>query len=213
MILATAYLGNIQYYTKLLSGEAVIDLNENYQKQSYRNRCDILTANGISSLTVPVLKLSGERIMTRDVRIDNSKKWQHQHYQAIVSAYRGSPYFLYYEDEFAPCYRKRYDFLADLNNELQEIVLRLLGTDIRPRWSEAPIPVTGAEDDFRNSLSPKARLQRPDPDFRPQPYYQVFAERFDFAPNLSVLDLLCCEGPAAAGLLKKDGIESNAGRC
>lgn len=202
MILSTAYLGNVQYYTKLLSGEAVIDLHENYQKQSYRNRCEILTANGVASLVVPVLRPSGQKVKTRDIRIDNSKKWRHQHFQAIVSAYGGSPYFFYYKDEFAPCYARRHEFLADLNNELQEIVLRLLKTEIRPLLSDGFIPVTGAPGDLRHSISPKARLAEPDPDFEPRPYYQVFAERFPFAPNLSIIDLLCCEGPHAVEFLR-----------
>lgn len=202
MILSTAYLGNIQYYTKLLSSEAVIDLHEHYCKQSYRNRCDILTANGVCSLVVPVLRPSGTRPPTRDIRIDGTKKWQHQHFQAIASAYRGSPYFAYYEDELAPFYARRYEFLADLNGELQRKVLELLGVAPRVALAEC-YEAAASGQDFRDSLSPKERLRRPDPDFRPVPYYQVFSERFPFAANLSVIDLLCCEGPGAADILRR----------
>ena len=88
MILSTAYLGNVQYYTKLLSGRAQIDLHEHYQKQSCRNRCDILSAGGPTTLVVPVCRPSGERVPVRDIRIDRTKKWRHQHFQALVSAYR-----------------------------------------------------------------------------------------------------------------------------
>ena len=96
MILSTAYLGNVQYYTKLLSGRAQIDLHEHYQKQSCRNRCDILSTGGPTTLVVPVCRPSGERVPVRDIRIDRTKKWRHQHFQALVSAYRRSPYFSYY---------------------------------------------------------------------------------------------------------------------
>ena len=95
MILSTAYLGNVQYYTKLLSGRAQIDLHEHYQKQSCRNRCDILSTGGPTTLVVPVCRPSGERVPVRDIRIDRTKKWRHQHFQALVSAYRRSPYFGY----------------------------------------------------------------------------------------------------------------------
>lgn len=204
ILLSTAYLGNLQYYSKLLSGEAVIDVGENYIKQSYRNRCEIMTANGVSSLVIPVLQPSGVKTPTKEIRVDNTKKWQHQHFQAIVSAYRNSPYFFYYEDEFAPVYNKRYDFLIDLNNELLDITLRLLKTDIKPMFTEnSPVfeAAPYAENDFRISISPKPRLQRPDPSFTPPPYYQVFAEKFEFAPNLSILDMLCCEGSNGRALL------------
>ena len=98
ILLPTAYLGNLQYYSKLLSGEACIDLHEHYLKQSYRNRCDILSAGGVMSLTVPVYHTGGVGTPTREIRIDYSKRWQHRHWQAIVSAYRGSPYFAHYEE-------------------------------------------------------------------------------------------------------------------
>lgn len=207
IILSTAYLGNLQYYSKILSGEAVIDTGENYLKQSYRNRCEILSANGIDSLIVPVLQPSGVKTPTKDIKIDNSKKWQHRHFQAIISAYRNSPYFFYYEDELAPCYTKHYDYLIDLNNDLLEITLKLLKTDIRPKFTDdspAFAEKPYAPNDFRICISPKSRLQRPDPKFYPPQYYQVFSEKFDFFPNLSILDLLCCEGSAATTLLMQN---------
>lgn len=202
MLLSTAYLGNVQYYTKLLSGRAVIDLHEHYQKQSYRNRCDILTANGVKALIVPVCQPSGVKTRTQDIRIDASKKWQHQHWQAIVSAYRSSAYFVHYEDLFAPFYNRRYEFLADLNGELQQLILNLLGINPETGYSGSYIEETDPSQDLRDALSPKARLQRPDPAFRPEPYYQVFSERYPFAGNLSVVDLLFCEGPAAVDTLR-----------
>lgn len=205
LILSTAYLGNIQYYTKLLqtATPVVIEQHEHFVKQSYRNRCDILCANGTVSLTVPVYKSSGEKTLIRDVRIDYSKSWQHQHWNSIHSAYKGSPYFDYFGELFEPFYRKRIDFLWDFNRAMQQVALELLG--IRPdfRYSDDYLRPGTNDQDLRHSLSPKPRLHRPDAAFRPAPYYQVFSERYDFVPNLSIIDLIFCEGPQAAEILRQ----------
>lgn len=158
------------------------------------------------SLIVPVLQPSGIKKPTRDIRIDSSKKWQHQHWQAIVSAYRSSPYFVHYEERFAPFYRRRYDFLVDLNAELQQTVLDLLRMKPRIAYSESYVQNPDPAEDFRDALSPKPRLQRPDPAFRAAPYYQVFTERYPFAANLSIIDLLFCEGPDSTGILRNSTV-------
>lgn len=204
LILSTAYLGNIQYYSKLIrTGEqVVIEQHENYQKQSFRTRCDILAANGVITLTIPVLKTSGEKTPIRDTRIDYSKAWQHQHWISIVSAYQGSPYFDFYRDDFEPFYQKRYDFLWDFNEALQRTVLGLLEIDPAIEYSDEYICPAEGDGDFRNALSPKPRLNLPDPDFRAEPYYQVFSEKYGFIPNLSIIDLIFCEGPGAVEIIR-----------
>ncbi len=203
VILPTAYLGNIQYYTKLLSGKAVIELHEHFQKQSFRNRCTILSANGPIMLSVPVHKTSGEKTPIRDVRIDYLKAWQHQHWMSIVSAYRNSPYFAEYEDDLKPFYEKRWTFLIDLNADLQTKILHLLDVNPQIAFTKKYEKGYGPDvPDLRQGLSDKVRLHRPDPGFSPAPYYQVFSEKMDFAPNLSILDLLCCEGPGAVDVLQ-----------
>lgn len=202
MVISTAYLGNIHYYSKLLSGEASVDLHENYQKQSYRNRADILTSEGVRSLTVPVLRPSGERVQTKDIRIDNSKRWRHQHYQAIVSAYGSSPYFFHYREHFSKIYEKEHSFLAELNDELQRTILGLLKTDACISYSDHYMCDVPPELDLRMCLSPKPRLHRDDPSFSAPEYYQVFSDTLPFAPNLSVIDLLFCEGPTATEIIR-----------
>lgn len=203
MVLSTAYLGNIQYYSKLLSSQTLIDTHENYLKQSFRNRCQILGANGVQTLTVPVLQPGGTKVATQQIRIDASKRWQHTHWQAIASAYRNSPFFVHYQQALAVHYQRPYTYLVELNEALQESILRLLGLPVHVLHSDAYVQEVAPGQDFRTSLSPKPRLQRPDPAFICPEYYQVFAERMAFAPNLSILDLLFCEGPAAADLLRQ----------
>ncbi len=126
-ILPLTYLGNTEWFARLLAGDCIVDVGENWLKQTARNRCDILTANGVASLTVPVHGY-GRKIAAKDIRIDGSKRWQHQHWTSLVSAYKNSPFFDHYEARFAAVYTaRRFDFLVDLNLELLGIVTAVLG--------------------------------------------------------------------------------------
>lgn len=205
IVLPLTYLGNIQYFTKLcFCEECVIDVHEHFVKQSFRNRCHILSTGGATLLTVPTVKTPNDRkASVRDTRIDYSKRWQHRHWESIVSAYRNSPYFDFYEERFAPFYGRRYDFLFDLNRELTELVIGLLGGTAALNFSAGYISPSDDIADFRRSLSDKPRLYREDPAFNPLPYYQVFGQGRDFAENLSVIDLLFCEGPHALAHLER----------
>ena len=139
-ILPLTYLGSTEYFRCLYDGTCVIDLYEHYVKQSYRNRCDILTAGGPASLTVHVVK--GGSIRKRpvcDMRIDYSNRWQHQHWMSILSAYRNSPYFDHYRDRFEPFYNREFTFLADWNIALLETVTGILGTPPALRFSDSYI--------------------------------------------------------------------------
>jgi hypothetical protein len=177
----------------------VIDLGEHYVKQSYRNRCEILAPDSRTSLTVNVAN-DGKQAFS-EVRIDYSKRWQHQHRQAIVSAYANAPYFDHYWPELEPLLIQRHKFLRDLNAGLLETILRLLRSSIKPNYSETYIePATGLID-MRDAISPKPRLRKPDPLFLPERYWQVFCDKRPFEPNLSIIDLLFCEGPQALSIL------------
>lgn len=207
IILPLTYWGSIEHFAQLRQGgeEAVIDLGENYVKRSERNRTEIVTPTGGMVLSVPLLKANRPRTPMRDMRIDNSKRWQHQHWVSILSAYKSSPYFDFFGEEFAPFFERRYEFLIDWNADLCRTALRALGErnelNISDRWINAE-RTSEFDYDLRGAFSPKPRLAMPDERFSPQEYCQVFADRQPFAPNLSIIDLLFCEGPSAGAILR-----------
>lgn len=196
IILSTAYLAPIQYYSKLLKcDEALVEHHEHFPKQTYRNRCNIYGANGLLALTIP-LKKRGERTPVKDVRIAYDQPWQNLHWRSLQASYRSSPYFEYYEDDLAPFYEKQYEFLIDFNAELHQLVCGMLkiGNNMKPT-SGYEKTIAGA-DDFRDAISPKVDW-RNDKEFEVKEYTQVFGNKFGFLPNLSIADLLFNEGPSA----------------
>lgn len=190
--IATAYLGPIQQYCKMLQyPEVRIETAENYVKQTYRNRCVIAAANGPLSLSIPIVKPDTLKCQTKDIRISNHGNWRHLHWNALVSAYNMSPFFEYYADDFAPFYEKKYEFLLDFNEELRRLVCDLLDMQPAVVYTEHYEPEVA--NDFRETICPKHEGE--DPAFHPEPYYQVFREKFGFLPNLSIADLLFNMGP------------------
>lgn len=191
--LTSAYLAPVQYYTKYISANRIfIEQCENYQKQSYRNRCHIVSANGIIPLSIPVDHSSKEKVLTKDIRIAGHGNWQHVHWNAIVSAYNSTPFFEYYQDDFYPFYHKEYSFLFDFNQELNNLILGLLDLDLPPiiYTGEYKTDVYTGELDLRNAIHPKKEWEGCDKEFSPYPYYQVFEQKFGFIPNMSIIDLL-----------------------
>ena len=203
-LLSATYLGPVQYFTKFLLYDTIyLEVEENYQKQSYRNRCIILSANGVLPLTIPVTR-DRPKELTRDIRIDNTLEWQKNHWTSIESAYSSSPFFEFLADDFFPFYHRTYHFLLDFVLGLQQVVLEILDIDVPVKQtSEFVKQRDDATDDLRDSIHPKKRMQKPDPNFTPAYYHQVFHERYGFIPNLSILDLLCNEGPNAENILKQ----------
>ena len=152
--LSTTYLGPIQQYCKFCEYDEVrMETAENYLKQTYRNRCVIASAGGPLALSVPIEKTDTLKCLTKDIRISNHGHWRHLHWNALVSAYNMSPFFEYYEEDFAPFYQKKYEFLFDFNEELQQTVCRLL--DLAPNivYTTSYLPLV--DHDFREAIRPK----------------------------------------------------------
>lgn len=216
MLVTTTYLGNIQYFGKLVSG-ARIEAHEHFQKQTYRNRAEVMTAGGVRPLSVPVAWDHRAKMPIREVRIDYSLPWQREHWRTLRTAYAAAPFFDHYADRLAPFFdgaTYRPETLWQLNGDLTALLLRLFGFSDVLHYTEAYRPPPRPEEsaatgDFREIISHKPRLKRTDPTFTAPEYYQVFSDRLPFAPNLSAVDLLFCEGPQAAGTIRKSTILLN----
>lgn len=199
LILSTAYLPPVQYFQTIAEHQnCLIEKQENYSKQSYRNRCVIGSANGPLDLVIPIKKSQPGKIPISSVQIDNDYKWQILHWRAIVSAYKNSPFFEYYEHEFLPFYKNSFENLFDFNLQLIEKILDLTGIEVKPGVTEY---FTRNYDksylDERYTIHPK---KQPIPNSLNE-YTQVFSNKFGFLPNLSIMDLIFNTGPSAKNIL------------
>ena len=196
VLLSSAYLPPVSYFSKLYAYEKVcVERFDHYMKQSYRNRCVIASAAGPLSLTIPTEKSEDPKCLMKDVRISDHGNWRHVHWNAFVAAYKQSPFFDYYADEFHEFFEKRYSFLFDFNTELCNWLCEQLDMHPVVTWSDDFIVDTAGMDDFREQIHPKKRLQTEDASFKAVPYYQVFQEKQGFQADLSVADLLFNMGP------------------
>lgn len=201
VILSSAYLPPVQYFTKLLAYDRVlIEQHDHYVKQTYRNRCTIAAPNGELALAVPIVKPDSPKCPMRDIRISDHGNWRHLHWNALTSAYNHTPFFEYYKDDFRPFYERRWEFLADFNEALLNLVCEL--TDIQPCLSRTTEYYRDGGDDLRERIHPK-RGWADDASFTPHPYYQVFQDKLGFLPNLSMADLLFNMGPESLPVLQK----------
>ena len=199
-LLSTAYLPPIQYMSKFLSRDVSIECHENYPKQTYRNRCNILSANGPIALTIPTIKQHGQKTRITEVRIDYDLPWQKIHFKSIESAYKNSPFYDYYIDELAFYYTKQFEFLFDYNLEIIKTLLDISEIPFTAQYtSHYEKNIVG--EDFRYSITPKESQQSKDSSFVATEYYQVFEDKYRFVPNLSYIDLLFNEGPNAKEIL------------
>ena len=200
--LSTAYFPSIQYMSKFFLGETVqVEASENFQRQSYRNRMEMLSANGKLSLFVPIIKSKNNKTAIRDVEIDYATDWQKQHFKSIESAYNSSPFYEYIIDDFSFVFDTKEKYLFDLNQKILEQILIYL--QVNNSYQLSSDFVVDLDHDFRNSIHPKPKMQKEDAHFYSNKYYQTFNDKFDFIENLSVLDLLFNEGSQAISILKK----------
>lgn len=204
ILLEIQYWGSIQYYSKFLKYDTIqIEQHENYRKGSFRNRCCIATANGVISLSIPLLKGKHQQANIKTVAIDNSRNWKTMHWRSIKTAYGNSPFFEYYQDDFELLYQKEHRLLFDFCLDVQELVLNSLCLSPTIQYSTSFEKDTAPNTiDFRNTCLPKNYAIPNDSSFTIVPYPQVFEDRLGFLPNLSILDLLFCTGPEAVYYLQ-----------
>lgn len=201
LILSTAYLPPIEYWVAILQHDNImIEAHENYQKQSYRNRCQILGPNGVQSLSIPIAKSGNLKTPILDVQIQDDDLWQKNHWKSIETAYNSSPFFLYYVDYFEDFYKSCPTSLFEFNYKLLEIVFDILELDQKLGITEAYIKAYSEATDLRNEIHPKKEMKT-SKQIATSSYIQVFSERNGFTPNLSILDLIFNLGPEAEAYL------------
>lgn len=188
-----------------------IEAKENYQKQSYRNRCRFYAADGVQTLSFPIVHEGGtHKIPISDIRIDWSKPWLHQHKKAIISAYRTSAFFEYYQDELFAILDRKHEKLLDLNMDILRFILEKTGIASELHLTEdfsrdGQVTFDGSDlicDDMREVIHPKRKNSVLADLKLEKPYFQVFAARHGFMPDLSSMDLLFNEGPDSILYLK-----------
>ena len=201
-LLPLPYLGNILYYAHLIQENCIIDIHSNYVKQTYTNRCSIITANGIQDLTIPIIKPK-EKTPIKDIQISTHDNWQQLHWRTIQSAYNSTPFFEYFCDDYLPFYQKKWDFLLDFNLEIQQKTLELLNfPNIEFTLSDSYIESSNfSTKDLREVINPKKFNVTLYKNLN-IPYYQIFNSKFSFTPNLSIIDLLFNMGNEARIYLK-----------
>ncbi len=168
---------------------------ESFPKQTLRNRCNIMGANGVQALSIPVCK-SETKQFTKDVRIAYQSAWQHQHWNALRSAYQHTPFFTYYADYFRPFYEQKWEYLIDFNMGLHEVVMSLLNNQAPPQRltanGERLTPTWSGDKDLGRYFEGTGA-----------PYHQIFADKHGFQPNLSIVDLLFNVGPESLDYVQR----------
>lgn len=200
LLIEPHYLGSLEFFILLTQFEEItLEVNQHFSKQTYKNRCYILSSQGKLPLTVPV-KFSNRTIF-KDAKIDHSQSWQKDHWGAFYSTYGKSPFFEYFSDSFKVVWDKNHKYLLDLNLDFMTLCLDLLQIDKSFSFTEMyqPQAINGVRD-VREVIHPKLSFEGRE-FYTPHEYIQNFGN--DFVPNLSILDLLFCEGTGASQVLKK----------
>lgn len=191
------YLPPISWFAALRqSSGIVLEAHEHYRKQQYFNRARIKGPNGVQSLSIPIVK-APEKTPIHTRRIAYQEDWQKNHWKSLEAGYRSSPYFEFYEDRFAPFYQQKWESLLEFNLEFLKVLFPLLDLEVNWTVSEQFFDADHYEEDFRPQFN--ARKVIAPSAFQAAPYQQVFP---GFEPDLSIIDLLCNEGPATHQLLR-----------
>lgn len=198
-ILSLFYLPPIEYFDKIIKhrDKILIEAFEHFPKQTYRNRASIHSPNAKLDLIIPVLKGRQIRTLIKDVKISYEFDWQRLHWLSMQTSYRSSAFFEFYEDEFAPFYEKKYEYLFDYNEALLNLLFKLLKLDIKYEYTNNYEKEYIDLEDYRNAIHPKIQST-----YQTKPYFQVFEDRNGFMPNLSIVDLLFNQGPKSGQFIQ-----------
>ena len=200
-LLLPTYFPSVGQFAILSQSQNItFETNDNYQKQTNRNRMYIYSPNGIQMLNIPIKHTKDIHQKTKDIQLETAFDWQKQHFKSLEAAYRSSPFFEYFEDEIQPIFQKKHTFLMDLNFQTIEIVAKCLRLELNYQQTEEYFREPQDISNFRPLANGKK-------DFSIlEPYKQVFEEKVGFLNNLSVLDLLFNEGRYALDYLKRQKI-------
>lgn len=198
ILLHPTYFANIAHFVAIAQAKHVIwELEDNFVKQTYRNRTYIYGANGKLLLNIPVVYSQKNRQKYKDVTIFNSEKWQLQHWKSLESAYRTSPFFEFYEDELKPLFFEEAELLLDFNLKCFEVICGCLQLNVSISKTSTFEKKVNDTSDLRHLVN--AKIEAPQ---HCEAYTQVFADKHGFIPNLSILDLLFNEGPNTLNYLE-----------
>jgi hypothetical protein len=198
ILLHPTYFPNVSHFVAMANAsEIVFEVDDNFLKQTYRNRCYIYGANGKLALNIPVIHSQKNRQKYKDVKVFNVENWQSNHWKSLLSAYRTSPFFEYYEDELQPLFTLKADFILDFNLKCMEVICDCLQLELNSSKTETYQKNIENQADFRYLVYAKNETLQ---NF--EPYTQVFNSKHGYIPNLSILDLLFNEGPNALNYLE-----------
>lgn len=202
IIIHPTYFPNIAHCVAMAQAEEVLFENEdNFVKQTYRNRTYIYGANGKLALNIPVIHSQKNRQKYKDVKIFNQENWQSLHWKSLLSAYRTSPFFEYYEDDIQPLFNTKSDYILDFNLKCFEVVCDCLQLDLNTSKTETFQKSVEDKIDYRDLVNAKKEQLH-----HFEIYTQVFGNKHGFISNLSILDLLFNEGPNALNYLQSQSL-------
>ncbi len=204
LLIEPHYLGCLEYFCLLRnSKEVVFEIHENFQKQTYRNRTYILGSNKVLSLNIPLSY--SNRTIIKDVKVDYTQRWVKDHWGAIYSSYGKAPFFEFFAQEFKKIWEQRNEYLLDINMKFLSLCFKLLDWKVEIDFTDTYQKDAEIENvDFRNDIHPKIDFSDRNI-YHPIAYSQLFGN--SFAANLSIIDLIMCEGPRADEILSASSME------
>jgi hypothetical protein len=199
IVIHPSYFPSISHYVAMAQADCItFEMEDNFQKQTNRNRTYIYSPNGIQLLNIPVKHSKEIHQKTKDIRIETDFDWQKQHFKSLEAGYRSSPFFEYFEDEIRPIFEKKHTFLMDLNFETMDIVSKFL----RMKFEYKTTTEYFHEVDINAVLDFRTLVDGKKDKSQFEPYTQVFDDKHGFLNNLSILDLIFNEGKYALDYLK-----------